>query len=453
MAAVIAVLGYFTWRMKGTPLVAAGLPVVFAMRESMFFPAWTFSLNLRYLPESLKWNDITFLLLLFAVLVARSRHNRFVRLRYDWTWISIVLYMLLLLFHIPLSWYFDVTLKPGVFLAARRFLIFPFSIFLWIDLFRRGSKEDMMRLLRTTVVVTIIMSLLYSISAAGVTIYPSSPYQTIAFGQGRIIRDFITIPAWISVGLAYLVVERRLASLFLIFPLIAAYFFSYTRTLIFAMLGVFILGAFMPLFRRERGGGFYKVLFSILFAMFVLFVVTDTFFKTNLDFLGHRFEEVRDMGMETGNLAARISTTRMLSARLSGENAVFGVGLSPSGELVRADLPSVLDDSLWNRILYQFGWTGTLVFALMLLMVLVMSLRLALRERGRLGLGLILLLAMTHMLLMAFSSSSILSDTPFVATFLIALVVVEEQNLWPRTQLLFPEDESEPALSPTSGGR
>ncbi len=412
--------------------MAAGLPVVLSMRESLFFPAWQFSLGIPGLPIPLRWNDITILALLFALLVARSRHSRYVPVGTgSWIWASVVAYGLLLLFHVPLSWYVDVTFKPGVVFVVRRFLYLPVGAFLWMDLLRRASRRDTIRLLQSVVVVTVVMSLLYSVSAAGVSIYPSVPYQTLAFGQGEIIRDFVTIPAWISVSLAFLVVERRLGSVFFLFPIMAAYFFSYTRTLIFAMISVFLAGAFLPMFRREEGGGFYKVLLSILFSMFILFVVVNSFFSANLRFLGQRMSEVQEMGMGTTNLAARIETARMLSRRLTGEQALFGEGLSPEGES-RSELPTVLEDSLWNRILYQFGWTGVISFAAILLSTLVVTFRRALRETGGHGLGLVLFLSTLHMLMVAFSSSSILSDTPFIAAFVVALAVVETRDLWPR---------------------
>ena len=351
-------------RFSKSPLLLASLPIFFSLGEAGFIDAFGFRLALPFF-YTINFQDFSmFLLLISAVYTFLKWPCLFL---FPNSILSSLFKVLVYytLVHVLIAWYLDGIITLGTIWQVRSTFYIPFSIFLWLSIFRRSNISHLETLFNTLTLITLFGSILYSLSSVGFSIFPYTSW-TSGQGFGTVTRDFNSFPPYLMLALGYVLYSRRTFirrfSLLLYFVFFSATLLSYTRSWIFS----FIISLTIPLIISRGSIGKKIVLLLILpLVLFGSFRFLMYYAPNNADFLVDRFSEFSDSALPK-NATSRITGFSSVVQHLSSDDPNNGFLITGAGWSIQNDnsfsnltLDAVmLGDSFWATLLFRLGFLG-----------------------------------------------------------------------------------------------
>ena len=431
-----AIILFYFYRLRTNPLVLVGIPLTLALGEAGFMRTWQFSMRVPLFPYALEWPDIVFGALGVAWVYVRQKRPEAQSLKWSVD-LGVALFLLGLMFlYVPMAWLDDQALKLGVFWAVHKFVYFPLSIFVWLDLFRRVTREETDRLLETMAFVTVPFAGLYTLSSVGVPIFPDIIWSPTFIGSAVIVRDFLTFPIWTRFALAYFLTRPRqtVISLASIGILSSAIVLSYTRSWVIPALVLFGIAAFYIIaIRRQftfaitRIASIAVVLAGVASALLMLF-------PENLTYAFDRVVEIQTQGFYSGNVLARTSVFDEINAYVLSADPIFGAGFGEQKGAEAAVLSQtyLVGDMMWTVILLVMGWIGITAFGILFAIFGLRAFWIMLDAHNemRARFGAIFFMVISWDVIRVFASAEYLQLQQTSSALGFALIAIEARRLW-----------------------
>ena len=412
------------WLLRHTKLFLLAIPIVMSMKESAFIGASHFSFYLPGLPVAINY-DI-FLLFVLTVTVILIKHQsksvHAVRrcVKGDLILKLVKIFIAFSVIQVLIFWVGNMNLQLGLLFTLLSYL-FPFlSILLWLQIMCLSTDKEVLVLINSITLITVILGILYVLNSSGLEIYPFEIYRELSFQAKTIIRDFSTIPPWLSLSLATLLVRDNLRSGLGLLILVTVIIFTYTRSILLSFVTIFIVYSFIinnykKLLKRYIVLAF---LFSIFFFVFGDKLVDD------IDYLSGRFDDVSDTGIPESSLGKRLDTIDYLFSNPSLSAVIFGMraNIHEYGTgFDYSDAPtSISGDSTWSSIIYYGGIIGFVlllsIYIASLLPFLLQARDIKRKQHQRV---IIMTLAMLQIILVSFVSETLYLQTSFIIAYLI----------------------------------
>ncbi len=409
----------------------------------MFIRTYLFAFRIPVLPIEIGKEDLLVILLVLAWLYVRQKRPNRQRLSPNLDVMATGLLLGLLLVQLPLGWINAQALNLGAVLGSKQYFYFPLSFFVWGDILRRFTRDEVWQFLSTLSLLTISLMVLYGLSAIGFDVYPQAPYQTMIVGSSKVVRDFLTFPYWTKLAIAFWLVQfsQRKAGLHSILALgvlAAGTLLSLTRSYVFP-LGVIIAiaGSYSALKLR----GVYRLRNQIVMVVagIGVIVLLSLYAPANIAFLAERVGELHTQGISGSSLGARFQIFGKLDNFIGQADPVFGVGFTKTNTLdIKLAPVTFWGDMMWLSILVRLGWTGTIALATVLMIALWNSFALMLKhDSSRSQMGLLLFMVMVWDVGRTFTSEGYLWFTA-ASTLPLAMIAVEKHNLWAENPVTMP---------------
>jgi hypothetical protein len=441
IAAILKIIGpflilAFLWfRTRKTPLCFAVFPVILSFGESGFMNSWNFRLNLPGFPVTLIWQDIVFITLGLAWFYVIKRRPNYLSGKLGLETGATLMLLLLMLIEIPATWLNIGAIWPSVFFNIRFYLYFPISIYLWIDILRRFTAEEVYLFVQSIAIVTVPIMGLYALSSVGYSVFPYVGINTIIIGTGTSLRDNLTFPVWSGLALSYFLSKQKkeLSGAIALIIILFGIFFSATRTL-FGITAILIVVSIVAL--RIKKQSLMSAMFSyivILLAGVALLIITYPLFPDNVRFVLSRLDEVLKTGLETANIMSRTNSFLAISSSTQQYDFVLGGGFAIQGasSYQAATAGYVMGDMFWTTVLFYFGWLGIVLFSLFYFSFMFASLSIVFNGKmSATPTSIIILLLFFWNLFRTFASSASLTIYPVSETLIFALITVEKRDLW-----------------------
>jgi O-antigen ligase len=329
----------------------------------------------------------------------------------------------------------DGAVKVGVVWALRGWLYVPICLAMWVDIFRRSSRDEVHRLLATLAVVSVPLAAMYSLSEVGVPIYPHLGWAPQSVGSATIVRDFLTFPFWAKLGLAWYVTRPKQspASLLAIAALLMACVLTYTRSIEIPAALCVLVALVLPLATTRNWGVVGRRMMAFAGLTAVAIAGLAILAPGNLAFSYQRIHELARNGENSANVASRVETFSIASRTSYAANGVFGAGASVSGAS-RVDAlweqGLMLADSLWTFTVIGIGLAGVASFAVLFAVFLWRAVRLCLLGETVSRLGGVMLIVIVWDIIRSPASSEFVTLYPIVSGLFMAVVAIEIRGAW-----------------------
>jgi hypothetical protein len=340
------------------------------------------------------------------------------------------------LLYVPLAWLDDQAIKLGVFWAARMYLYLPLSIFIWVDVFRRVTREEADQLLETMALAMVPLAGMYALSSVGVPIFPDTPYFLTFTGSAMIVRDFLTFPIWTRFALAYFLTRPRQTgtTLVSIGVLTACVVLSYTRSWIVPAGVVFAIAVFYTSVVRRRFVFAIPRLIGMTLIVVSAVGMLSYLFPNNLQYASDRVTELATQGLSTTNIVGRTSNFDQVNYYIQATGHPFGAGFAvqTAAEAITIANTYSIGDMLWTTLLLTLGYPGVILFGLLLVVFGIRAFFLMLdwRDAARARFGTILFMILAWDSIQVFATSGYVQLQQTSSALCFALVLVEARRLW-----------------------
>jgi len=416
------------WLLRHTKLTLLAIPIVMSMKESAFIDAFNFLFSLPGLPISINYDTFLLIVLTITYLVIKRQSKLAYsirrRIKGDLTLKLIKIFIAYSVIQVLIYWVGNMNLQLGL-LSPLLSTLFPFlSIFLWLEIIRFSSDEDLLVLINAITLISIILGILYILNSSGIKIYPKIyPFETyweFSTQTVTIIRDFHTIPPWLSLSFATLLVRKDLRSGLGLVILAIVVIFTYTRSILISFAGMFVVYLFIISNYRK----IFKRYTVIAFLFATLFFIYGDKLADNIDFFGERFNEVSDTGIGESSFGKRLDTIDYLFDNPSFMSIIFGrranIQEYDTG-FDYSDAPtSIHADSTWSNIFYYAGYIGFMLLGLIYITIIIpFLLRARVQKRYQEQKVIILILTMFQIVLVSFAGLTLYFQTSFVIAYLI----------------------------------
>ena len=419
------------WLLRRTKLFLLAIPIVMSMKESAFIDAYHFLLRFPGLPVALNYDTLLLIVLTIAYILfkhqSKSSYSMRRRIKGGLTLKLIIIFIAYSFIQVLIYWVGNMNLQLGLLFSLLSTL-FPFlTILLWLQIMRFSTDEDLLVLINSITLISVILGILYILNSSGLEIYPFETYWEFSTQTVTIIRDFNTIPPWLSLSFATLLIRNDLRSGLGLVILVIVVIFTYTRSILLSYAGMFVVYLFI-VSNYKKILKKYTVL-AFLFAIF-FFIFGDKL-ADNIDFFGGRFDEVSDTGIEESSFGKRLDTIEYLFDNPSLMAIIFGkranvqeydTGFDYSGAPT-----SIYADSTWSNIIYFSGIVG---FMLLVLIYITTIIPLLLPARGlkrnQHQNVIIVTLTMFQIILVSFAGLTLYFQTSFVIAYLIHSRILRE---------------------------
>jgi hypothetical protein len=430
--------GFFIYKARKSLIYVCAVPLIYCFAEAAFIRTVDFGFSIPYLPITLRREDIVFFMLVGVWWYVRQRRQRFkvVSLKLD----TLLLGILLVLFVIqpPFKWIMGDPVYGSTLVFMARYCYIVFAFFLWMDIFRRFTREEVWQLVRAISIATALLMIFYIISSIGVKIYPFEAYRTYYERSVIIVRDFNTFPLWTGLALAYFLlstksVESRFRILLFLSILIIGSILTLTRTIIIVMM-VMVCTVILYQGLIEKSFKGITILVSILaIGTLIVSIMTYSFFMPNVELFSKRFEEIGAYGLiYTPNVQGRLNDFLETLRYVIDIDPIFGFGFYSSGQW--SLFPNIFGvyviDSMWHQLVKDTGISGIICIGLLLAVLFMYSIRLCFKhELEKRKMGIFLVLAMIWGIGLSFIGQSYVV---FAAgsVFPLALAAVEARDGW-----------------------
>jgi hypothetical protein len=375
------VFGFFLWRGRRDPVYILALPLLLGYGRSIFLDTYSLHLTVGG-GVAVNENDLSLMALLVVFAYVRA-----IRPTASPERVSLQLYLcaglLILLtakaFAVGSQSWTDVASPSHLYVAAkagavaRVWFYLPLSIMLWHLVLKRFSGHEILDLLRILTWVTVACCVVYFANLAGVKTYTSiwQAYSTTdAPGGVGVFRDYLFIPGWLNVALAYslaqLVYGKERATYFPVAAIVTACaLFTFTRSIGLCAVGLWVVAILwravvIPVRGRSTGRGeaigsarvtFAMSVFASVFAAMVLRWSTLTAWWA---YLGLRMGALSTGVTGDPNTAMRVSLLGRAAEIVSHEGFFLGTLMTSTGSAGGV----YFLDSYWAAVLVSFGWLG-----------------------------------------------------------------------------------------------
>ena len=237
-----------------------------------------------------------------------------------------------------------------------------------------SNRTQFYEFINVMILVTSIQSILYCLNSSNIVklFDPNMVYQELDFGNASFNRDFGTFPI-----LGFLLYSYSLANLFFndlninkkySFLLIASYsvalFLCFTRTLLASAAAIFVVIAFIRLFKRKANDHFqFRNIIIMGIIAFGLYVVILSYFPSQLEYLIFRFTDNKSVGTDYSYIVRMqnlYDAIKLLSSDLISN--LFGGGLNKSLYTYMSIHGSWLADTTIPVLLIHTGMLGVLFY-------------------------------------------------------------------------------------------
>lgn len=430
----IGFFAFFLFQLKKSPIYACGVPMVFAFGEAIYLPLTSMTLSIPGIPKTIGKEDIVFLLLAIVWFYIRQKRPNCQRLVPGLDLAVVGLFLGYLFLEILVGWLQTGVMKVGGS-TGRLYFYFPFSFFLWVDILRRFTRNEVWQLLGNVSAMTAFLMVLYCLSSVGVEVYSQPKYQTLYVGSHVVVRDYVTFPYWTKLAIAFYLISffqgrnkyRVIAALG---TLIAGTALSLTRSYLFP---VSVMLVMMALYSFSRFRGIKRVRGAILIvcAVIGISVFLKVYSPSNIDILKGRIIELRTSDFRETNLGSRFETFRSMRYFMVQLSPLFGIGFTQTPGHNLDDVSDViLGDMMWLSFFLILGWIGIVGLAVILITAFWSSLKLARNQDLTISqIGLLLAMIMVWDIGRTFTSEGFLW---FIAmgTLPLAMITVEMRALW-----------------------
>ena len=431
-------MAFIAWRLRDLPLRWCAVPLTLAMGEAVFLRTWNWSLNVPFLPAPVQWQDVVFSSLVISWLIIRERRPSRPVVRFRGDLLSVCLVIAVVLIEIPLAWIVDGRLGLGVLFAARQWLYVGLAILIWVDLLRRFSRREVLRLLETLAWLSVPLAGMYCLSEIGVRVYPYLGWAPLHSGSTIIVRDFLTFPFWVKLGLVWFVTRprRTLGVLLAIAVLLSACLLTYTVTIIVGALAALLLPLVLPVLFAHEGRRPVGRLVPMVLLLILVVGVMSVLARGNLDFVVQRARALEAGGLQRGNAGGRVHMLGRTARSVNAYDPAFGLGFSKTGGQGMDALTStgvLLPDMEWAYVLAWLGWAGVAALAFLFFEFVLSSLRIV-RAGGvdSACIGLMLSGIAAWDLCRSLAASDTVWGYPVVAGVFMAIAILERRRAWHR---------------------
>ena len=433
----LSVFVYILSRCRGNLLYVCTIATFLGFGRSFYIDSWKLAVRVPMAPLVLDLDDVLFGGMVLAWVYVRQKRPMCQRLTWRPDLLTVTLFLaLLVVVHPPLALLNGVDLFRAL-RAGRQWFYLPLNIFIWVDVFRRFTRDEVLQWLGSLSLLTVLVTPLYVLSAVGFAIYPYEPYVVEVSGTGRIVRDYMTYPGWYRYALAFYLVQlvdglHRARVLLAVGAIIIGVLFSFTRTyIVLALVQVSIALLFALIVRK----GAFRVLpwFVIAAAATAIVIVSlNSFFPEHVEYMRQRFVGLQTYGLSEVNVRGRLDTVQMAIAYVRSVGPVFGSGFAASVKPgLFPDLGGVyVADTSWNVFAMRLGWSGVAVMGLILATFTGNSLGLVLEKNQiRSRMGLLLFLGLVYDIASMVTTGRYLGGSTG-STIFLALIAVEARDLW-----------------------
>lgn len=431
----LAVMAFIAWRTRGSPLALVSIPLTLAMGEAVGLRSWGWAMPVPFVPVPLMWMDVVFFSLVAVWIVIREKRKLQPRIRPGWDLYTICIVIGVVLLEVLVAWTIDGQVSVGVLVAAREWFYVALSILIWVDLLRRFTRAETLRLLESLAWVSVPLAAMYCLSSVGVHVYPYVGWETVQWGSGMINRDFLTFPFFIPLGLVWFAnrQSRRVVAMVCIAILAAACVLTYTVTTILGAIVALSISLLVPLVARNDWKGLVARLVPLSATLLLILIAMAAVAPANLSYAVQRMNAVRT-GQSNGNLQLRLDWFAATARAVKDYDSALGFGFSGDGARRLAVLTNggvLLPDMQWAYVLAWLGWAGVIAVAAMYTAFVACSARIAIGWASAPdGLGLMLLGIALWFVCRSMAASEWLIGYPAAAGMFMAVAVLELRGAW-----------------------
>jgi len=328
---------------------------------------------------------------------------------------AIVIYGIYILFQVGYTYLlFEDVPETDIIFAVKDYLLLPASYILWVSIFRLFSHSQILDFLHTIAFCTLIAAPLYILSGLGLPIYPYEKYLVYSSG---LVRDFLTLPKYIILAIAYYLVCRRhnISWMVIMAILIICALFSFTRWVTGTALIVLVLLMIDSIIHESSLISKLKLPVLAIFMLLVGYLGLSLVSPGALSHFSDRWGEVINKGAKTSNLLVRqeylLTGYRTLTTNLD-LNPLFGRGLL---KLEQDSYRTVYEgrfDSMVGRQLMILGIVGIICIFSIILFATLRALRFSIFSGEFNPLALIALMIMVEVIVAPFFSPGIMWMAP-----------------------------------------
>jgi len=398
-------VGFFIWRGRRDPVYILALPLLLACGRGIFLDLYSLKVPLGG-GVTVGQEDILMLALsgVFVYILALRPDAEPTRLTGQlYLCLGILILLTTKAFAAYSSRWGDLA-SPGQLLSvvkaalvARAYFYLPTSIVLWHLVLKRFSEREVLHLLRILTWVTAACSIVYLVNLAGFRTYTAiwPAYSAVQVsGAGSVIRDYLTMPFWLYLGLAYSLARlvyggQRFTYLLAAIVMTGCAVFSFTRSYAVCALGLWVVAGFwkvvvVPLHwktigpRTQVGPAHAWIVITAPAALSVAVVAGWGLLGDWWAYLGTRFGSLSQGPAGDLNVLVRFRLYAQASQAISHAGFFLGWLMIPSA----AATGVYFLDSYWASVLFELGWIGLLVLGALALGALGKATAMAVKAEG-----------------------------------------------------------------------
>ena len=440
----LGITGYLAYRLRRSPLMALAPVLTLVMGQAIYIEKdYEWSVHVPGIPFPIGWLEVMFALLLGGWAWVRLCRPVAAPIDRELSWVTVASLVGLCAIQALLVMA-DIG-RPAlhVLFRQRQNLYLPLSIFIWLDIWRRVTKEDAWRLMVALACVAVPLAGLYALSSLGFPTYPiTDPQRIEQHGEATVIRYSPTFAFWIPLSFAYMASRpwQTWRTGICLVVLFAAMSLSATRSYIIPAIAMTLVIVMYPVLRGEQIGKQLRSLFLIGAALGLFAIVLSTSRPDHAGFIVERVGELfENAPMEISNFSSRAQTFLDIAQYQARRDPILGAGATYGGfdETLRFAVGNqIVGDMLWSELIYRFGWSGVTLYVVMLAVYLIASFRVMKRsDSDRSRLGCILFCLVLWDILRTSASSDLLTIYPVGHAMILAMVCGLAGGLWRAQQL------------------
>jgi hypothetical protein len=438
----ITLFVYFLMKARKNPAFFVAIPMLFVLGEAAFLPTMRFYYNTGF--YALGPPDAGLILLLIIRWhVNKKRKNRIhISAKAD----TVVLNILLLsyLIQIPYVWILEKQVILKSLTNCLLYVFFPISVYLWIDLLKRFTRDEIWEVIESISYVVCFLSIFYILSAVGIKVYSVELYQTLVVKGTYIVRDFQTYPFWTSMAFAYFILAflesgGMIRKVLYISIIVTSMIMTLTRSVLMAaVLQMTALVIVMFLGRKTFAKNRFKLILLLFFLVLSLGAI-QYFAPANVEAVTERVDLALTKQEEDTNVSGRTKILLLMIKDAIELDPLYGYGYpGVRKELQDQRLEGIIwGDMVWFQIVAFTGLSGAILLALYLLVQLAGAFQAAMnwRDPKRARMGMFLLMCIVHDIARSTASESYFWIVT-LTTIPLAMLMVERRDAWLKPEQL-----------------
>lgn len=305
--------------------------------------------------------------------------------------------------------------------------------FLWLDILRRFSREEIMMFVRFLALSSAPLMILYCLQEIGYKTYPFAPNATYA---GGLARDFETLTPFVFLAFGYLLAwpVRRVWWGLATACAVMALLLTYTRWMVVAAAVCLGLAVLAQMVGQRSIGSRISATLGVIVVVIGSAATVLALSPAAWDLLTARLSTVPQIPSDANALSRASSWMTALDTMRARGDLALGAGFLPPFRWAEYGLTAVthgqMGDVMWPSVLITMGIVGVVGFAVLLVVALARAAWMAFAgSRVRRATGLFLLVTLVFLGASTFGSGGLLTIGT-VAGLYLALLTVLYDGAW-----------------------